>query len=95
MNNASDYGYSIEGQLPGGSHPPQVGDIWDTRCKARVAVIAAFTNGPIELINIVVLTKGDSGITPGNIYAAHANGLLNDGYEHPLDLVAYITSFRD
>lgn len=75
---------------------PAVGQIWDTRSGARVAIVEEYGRGLHPMLNLVVLNGGTSALHPGYKVAIYATGLQANvpGAPLPLDLVKLVGAFN-
>lgn len=77
---------------------PAVGQIWDTRCGARVAIAETFLNASRmhEMIKLVVLAPGTSALSIGYtpvIFATGKQSSVQGGSALPLDLAKHVGTF--
>ena len=78
----------------GGRRLPAVGEIWETSCGDKVAIVRSF-NRVIGRFDVVVLSSGpDSPFGAGLSYAVDEDGkVLTDKSSHPRDLKRFVKDF--
>lgn len=82
-------------QVPlGGRRLPAVGEIWETSCGDKVAIVRSF-NRVIGRFDVVVLSSGpDSPFGAGLSYEVDEDGkVLTDKSSHPRDLKRFVKDF--
>lgn len=78
-----------------GKRLPAVGEIWRTRANGLVAVLkpATVLDGGY---NVVLLDKGDTGVSSGYQYIVNLDGaLLRNSVDNASDLVAFVRRWAD
>ena len=95
LQEAEPTDHLADGKILGQKRLPAVGEVWETRCGALVAVLSAASilDGGY---NIVSLTRGTSARQPGIVNVVDLDGfILRDHTPAAYDLVLYRKRFDD